>query len=104
MSSAFAIANVQHALQALKDQIPPEKWCDTPLPVITAPGWWMEEVRKDLGGEPGLEVHEVHGCRVFREDSLNEPMLIDHDGKMYPVLPKWMRAKEAADTEGGTPD
>ena len=28
-------------------------------------------------------------------------MTVDHDGKMYPILPKWMRAKEAADTEGG---
>ena len=26
--------------------------------------------------------------------------LIDHDGKRYPILPKWQRAK-AADTEGG---
>jgi hypothetical protein len=29
-----------------------------------------------------------------------EPWLVDHDGKMYPILPKWQRAK-AADTEGG---
>lgn len=27
-------------------------------------------------------------------------MLIDHDGKMYPILPKWQRAKSVA-AEGG---
>lgn len=100
MSTVFAIANVQHALQALKEQISPEKWSETPLPVIAAPGWWMEEVRKELGGEPGLEVAEIHGCAVTRKDEINEPWLIDHDGKMYAILPQWSRAK-ALDTEGG---
>ena len=99
MSSTFAIANVQHALQALKEKVPPHKWADTPLPVIAAPGWWMEEVRKDLGGEPGLEVHEIHGCTVMRQDNLNEPMLIDWDGKIYPLLPAWMRASNKAKLE-----
>jgi len=100
MSTVFAIHNVQHALQALKEQIPPNKWDETPLPVIVAPGWWMEDVRKELGGEPGLEVAEVHGCAVMRKDEMTEPMLLDHDGKLYPILPQWARAK-AADTEGG---
>ena len=100
MSTVFAIANVQHALQALKEQIPSDKWDETPLPIIAAPGWWMEDVRKELGGEPGLEVAEIHGCAVTRKDEINEPWLIDHDGKMYPILPQWSRAK-ALDTEGG---
>ena len=100
MSTIFAIHNVQHALQALKEQISPEKWGETPLPVIAAPGWFMEQVRTELGGEPGLEVAEIHGCAVTRKDEIDEPWLIDHDGKMYPILPQWARAK-AADTEGG---
>ena len=100
MSAIFAIHNVQHALQALKEQIPPEKWGETPLPVIVAPSWFMEQVRTELGGDPDLEVAEIHGCSVVRNDEMTEPMLLDHDGKMYPVMPAWARAK-AADTEGG---
>jgi len=102
MSATYAIANVQHALQALKEKIPPDQWSETPLPVIAAPGWWMEEVRKELGVEVGFEPGEIHGCHVTRQDNINEPVLIDHDGKVYPILPAWLRAKEAAaDSEGG---
>jgi hypothetical protein len=99
MSSAFAIGNIQHALQALKEKIPPHEWADTPLPVIVAPGWWLEDVRKDLGVEEGHEPAEIHGCNVMREDTLNEPMLLDWDGKLYPVLPAWMRASKSAKRE-----
>lgn len=102
MSATYAIANVQHALQALKEKIEPNKWAETPLPVIVAPGWWMEEVRKELGVEEGFEPGEIHGCHVSRLDTVSEPMLLDHDGKVYPILPAWLRAKEAAaDSEGG---
>ncbi len=100
MSTTYAIANVQHSLQALKELIPPEKWGETPLPVIAAPGWWMEDLRAEMGVEEGFEPGEIHGCTVLRKDELTEPMLIDHDGKMYPILPKWQRAKSVA-AEGG---
>lgn len=100
MSTTYAIANVQHSLQALKELIPPEKWCETPLPVIAAPVWWMEELRKEMNVEEGFEPGEIHGCAVIRSDEVTEPWLIDHDGKRYPILPKWQRAKPA-DTEGG---
>jgi hypothetical protein len=100
MTTVYAIHNVQHALQALKELIAPDRWADTPLPVIAAPGWWMEELRKEMNVDEGFEPGEIHGCTVLRKDELTEPMLIDHDGKMYPILPKWQRAK-AADTEGG---
>jgi hypothetical protein len=99
MSATYTIANVQHSLQALKEQIPPNEWADTPLPVIIAPHWWMEEIRKDLGGDEGLELAEIHGCSVIRQDDMPDPMLIDHDGKMYPILPSWMRAKQ--ESQGG---
>lgn len=99
-ATTYAIANVQHSLQALKELIPPEKWSETPLPVIAAPGWWMEELRTELGVDPGMEPAEIHGCAVLRNDEVTEPWLIDWDGKRYPILPKWQRAK-AADTEGG---
>lgn len=101
MSATYAIANVQHALQALKEKIPPDQWGDTPLPVIAAPGWWMEELRQEMGVAPGFEPGEIHGCHVTRQDNVQEPVLIDHDGKVYPILPQWMRAKTAADSEGG---
>lgn len=101
MTTIYAIHNVQHALQSLKELIPPEKWSETPLPVIAAPGWWMEELRKEMNVEVGFEPGEIHGCHVTRNDDLTEPMLIDHDGKTYPILPKWQRAAQVADTEGG---
>lgn len=101
MSTVFAIANVHHALQALKEQIAPEKWCETPLPVIAAPGWFLEEIRKEMNVEEGFEPGEIHGCHVTRNDNLAEPMLVDHDGKMYSVLPKWQRASKAAHAEEG---
>jgi len=50
--------------------------------------------------EEGFEPGEIHGCAVIRNDEVTEPWLIDHDGKRYPILPKWQRAKPA-DTEGG---
>lgn len=92
MSTVHAIANVQHMLMALKESIPSEKWPDTPLPVIASPDWFIEDVAKDLGAEAGLLVDSIHGCRVIRNDNLQEPMLIDHDGKTYPILPAWQRA------------
>lgn len=101
MSTVFAIANVQHALQALKEQIAPEKWSETPLPVIAAPGWWLEEVRKEMNVEEGFEPGEIHGCRVTRNDNLADPMLVDHDGKIYSVLPQWQRAAQPVKEEGG---
>ena len=100
MSAIYAIANVQHALQALKEKIEPHKWGETPLPVIAAPGWWLEEVRKELGVDRGFEPSEIHGCHVTRVDTLTEPMLLDHDGKMYAILPQWMRAKQGAELDG----
>lgn len=100
MSNAHAVFNVGAALQILKEQIDPDKWCDTPLPVIAAPHWWLEELRLELGADEGMEPDTIYNCKVVRNDELKEPMLIDHDGKMYPVLPKWQRAK-SEDTEGG---
>jgi hypothetical protein len=99
MSATYAIANVQHALQALKEKIPSDQWGETPLPVIAAPGWWMEEVRKEMGVAPGFEPGEIHGCHVTRMDTLAEPMLLDHDGKMYAILPQWLRASTSSKLE-----
>lgn len=103
-TAVYAIANVQHALQALKEKIPAHQWSDTPLPVIAAPSWWLEEARQELGVAAGHEVAEIHGCTVTRMDTISEPLLVDHDGKVYPILPAWLRAKQAADgveSEGG---
>lgn len=103
MSATFTIATVQHSLMALKEKIAPEKWSETPLPIIAGPSWWMDEIRQELGGEEGLELAEIHNCAVVRNDDLTEPVLIDHDGTRYSITPQWLRAKQAAeaDTEGG---
>jgi hypothetical protein len=102
MSTVFAVANVLHSLQALKETVPPNEWSETPLPVLAAPGWWLNQVAQDLGQPAGIEPAEIHGCSVVRADDISEPFLIDHDGKVYPVLPQWLRAKSsAADSEGG---
>jgi hypothetical protein len=98
-TAIYSIANVQHALQALKEQIPPEKWSETPLPVIVAPSWWMEDLRKEMNVEEGFEPGEIHGCHVTRNENLTEPMLLDHDGRMYAILPKWLRANNSAKKE-----
>jgi len=101
MSAAiYSIANVQHALMALKEKIAPEKWAETPLPVIVAPSWWMEEVRKEMNVEEGFEPGEIHGCHVTRTNHVDEPYLLDHDGIMYPILPAWLRASKPTNEEG----
>lgn len=100
MSSAiYTIANVQHALMALKEQIPPTEWSETPLPVIAAPGWWLEEVRKEMNVEEGFEPGEIHGCHVTRNDDIKEPVLVDHDGRTYAILPQWLRASSTSKRE-----
>ena len=98
--TVYTVANVLHSLMILKEKIPPTQWVDTPLPVIAGPGWWLEEVRQEMGVKEGFEPGEIHGCSIVRNDELKEPCLIDHDGKVYPIFPQWMRT-EPADTEGG---
>lgn len=96
MSTVFDIANVLHSLQALKETIHPSQWNETPLPVIAAPGWWLNQVAAELGQPAGVEPAKVHGCSVVRNDDIAEPVLVAHDGKVYPVLPAWMRAKKVS--------
>jgi hypothetical protein len=96
MSTTYAIANVQHSLQALKELIPPDKLSSTPLPVIAAPGWWMSDLCTEMGVDDGFEPESIHGCAVIRSNDVTEPWLIDHDGRRYPILPKWQRAKSIA--------
>lgn len=96
MSATYSIANVQHSLMALKEKISPESWGETPLPVILAPNWWMADVAKELGAPDGSELAEIHGCAVIRKETVTEPLLLDHDGKIYPILPQWLRAKSTA--------
>lgn len=101
-ATLYTIANVQHSLMALKEKIPPHKWAETPLPVIAAPSWWFKQVAEELGvADDDIELESIHGCSVVRKDELPEPCLIDHDGKVYPLQPAWLKAKEAADSEGG---
>ncbi len=101
MSTVYTIGNIQHSLMALKEKIDPDKWGDTPLPVIVGPSWWMSDVANELGAPPGTELAEIHSCSVIRNDDMTEPMLLDHDGRMYALLPQWMRAKKTAE-EGGS--
>jgi hypothetical protein len=96
MSATYAIANVLHSLQVLKESIAPQTWSNTPLPVISAPGWWLEEVQVELGAPAGTAPCEIHGCAVLRQDALPEPVLVNHDGKVYPIVPKWLQAARSA--------
>jgi len=51
---------------------------------------------KSINGDKmskAMEPNTIHNCTVVRRDELEEPMLVDHDGKMHPVLPKWQRKK-----------
>ena len=89
--TVYTIANVLHSLMNLKEKIPSKEWGESPLPVIAAPGWWMSEVREELGVEEDFELCEIHGCAIVRNDDIDEPCLIDHDGKVYPIVPQWMR-------------
>lgn len=86
MSQVVTIAIIAERLQQLKARISPDKWADTPLPVIAAPKWWLDAIVKEFGGEEGDEPGQIHGCSVVRRDTLDEPVLIDHDGKTYKIL------------------
>lgn len=99
-SSVYSITNIGLALQVLKEKIAPELWSETALPVIAAPAWWMEQIRVELGAAEGMEPDMIHNCKVIRNDDIDQPVLVDHDGKVYPIIPAWQRAK-AEDTEGG---
>ena len=96
MSTPDTVSNILITLQALQETVPPNEWADTPLPVIVGPASWMEEVRRELGVEPGVVLDSIHGCTVIEKNEVSEPMLLTHDGKLYPVLPAWMRAKAPA--------
>lgn len=79
------LAAIQIALQFFKDRIPHNEWETTPLPLIAAPGAWLEGVRDFLCAEDGTEPAEIYGCDVVRKDELEWPVLITHDGKAYRV-------------------
>src|SRR3954468_11154571 len=77
------IAAIQVALHHFKDQIPPDQWDSTPLPVIAAPRAWMEELSQALGQEPGVVPEAIHNCAVLENNGIDEPALITHDGRAY---------------------
>ena len=77
------VAAIQVALHHFKEQIPPDQWDTTPLPIIAAPRAWMEELSQSLGQEPGMVPETIHGCSVVQHDGIGEPALVTHDGKAY---------------------
>lgn len=87
MSQVQTIAIIAERLQELKAKIDPSLWADTPLPIIAGPKWWLDAVVEEFGGESGEEPGEIHGCQVVRRDNIDEPVLIDHDGKVYKIMP-----------------
>lgn len=102
MSHAATIACIAERLQELKDKIHPSKWSETPLPVIAAPQAWIDEVRAEFGaGQPDdVTVDEIHGCKIVAKDDLTRPWLIDHDGKVYAIVPGLAKNPIAAAAEG----
>lgn len=87
MSQVRTIAIIAERLQELKAKIPPDMWSDTPLPVIAAPKWWLDEVAAEFGAADGEVPGKIHDCEVVRRDTIEEPCLIDHDGKVYRIMP-----------------
>lgn len=85
MHKLYTVAAVGEALQVLKARIPPSQWSDTLLPVIAAPGWWMADVAREFGAAEGDVPHQIHGCPVVRQDDLQAPVLVDHDGSVYRI-------------------
>lgn len=64
--------------------------------VIAAPGWWLEKVKAYAGaGGTDQEVEEVCGCKVVRKEELEGPTLIAHDGRIWNLLPTWLRPSQA---------
>lgn len=108
MSTTHNISAVLVTLQVLKENIPPNEWNKTPLPVIAAPKTWMDLVAREHGQNPeDVTLDEIHGCKLIRRDDLAEPILIDHDGRTYPVLLPWQRkpaAVEGSANEGSELD
>ncbi len=100
MSHVATIALIAERLQELKAKIPPEKWAETPLPVIAAPRAWCDEVVAEFGGQPGDLPGEIHGCRVVVKDDITKPWLIDHDGTVYSIEPKLAPNPVVAAAEG----
>lgn len=89
---ALSVSNVLIVLQHIKDQLPPSQWETTQMPVIAAPSWWITEVIKLSGVEGADQLDEVHGCKVVPKQDIAEPMMVDHAGRVYTILPEWMRA------------
>ncbi len=59
-------------------------------PIIAAPQSWLDQLYVHFGpddGEP-VVVDQVHGVKVVLQADLDEPCLIDADGKVYRVHPK----------------
>lgn len=90
VSNVTIIAIIAERLQQLKAKIEPSKWAETPLPVIAAPRSWVDDVRAEFGGgEPeDFVLDQIHDCKVVVQEGIEEPCLIDHDGKVYRLVPK----------------
>lgn len=99
MSVADAVSNVLITLQHIKENLPLEVMQTAPLPVIASPQWWIDEVAlvaaKDALSDEVPAGFEIHGCPVVLKSELDEPMMITHEGKCYPVLPQWQRDERA---------
>jgi hypothetical protein len=95
------------AIHAIRDAVgrdlTPEQAKDTPTPVVAAPGWWLDEVAREMGQEEGMHPVSIHSCDVLREDSLDEPCMVAHTDKVYRVrqaVPK-LGASGLEQTEDG---
>lgn len=85
-NTLYTLSQILLTLQELKERIHPAAWADTPLPIVAAPGSWIEQLAIDLG-HPGEIPESIHGCSVVRKDELPDPVLITHDGKVYRITP-----------------
>lgn len=105
MTVVESVENVLVTLQHIKNSMSIQEQQTATLPIISAPQWWIDGITM-LAAEqcPSDQVpdgFEIHGCPVVLSAVLPEPVMITHDGKVYPVLPEWQRtdSKRAVTTE-----
>jgi len=86
-------ALVLGTLQTWKEELKPEEYATTPLPVICVPPGWMSKAKEAMRSETDIEA--VYGCEVVVDDNCEAPIIIRHDGKTLCLDPSW-RADETA--------
>lgn len=80
----------ERTVRKLKDE---DKDYDQHPAVVAAPQWWVQKLKEAHGvGGTDLEIDNFCGCAVKVMD-VPEPTLVAADGRMWSLLPAWLRAR-----------